>query len=552
MTPRILEQAAAPRLLGQAFLVLAAAAALGCSERVAGGSTEIGNSVPVAGIVVDEHGKPAVGCRVNLVPLSFNPALGDYLPYAWTTRTDSTGAYRIEKAVPGIYNIEVEDSSEIALALIQGVIVSSARNGQVLSQPRAILTLPASIGIPLDSPSPGAAFYIPGTHVLAVPDSQAWAAGKVLLEKVPAGRYSEIVHYLPEVFSRNILGREIEVEAGAKVALEPFHAWSHLHRVSVNTTSTGALLAENLIGFPLLVRLDKGSFDFAGAKRSGEDIRIVKEDGRTPLPFEIEYWDALNGQGAIWVRMDTVHAGKSAQSFLLYSGNPDATGRSAPESVFDTSDGFAGVWHMRENLMDATAFGNDATAIGAPPATGLIGLACSFDGVGQHLSIADHPSLDFGTGDFLASAFVQPSAFGTTAQVFAKRSPDAAFEIQLSRDAKATALIDTGGAPFNLYGKTALKAGEWYQVALLRSGGKASLYLNGNLEAGPVDLARDVSSDSDLLVGADPMLLDGERFHGKIDEVRMSRAARTPGWIRFSYETERTGSRAVTVTRVSK
>jgi biopolymer transport protein ExbB len=108
--------------------------------------------------------------------------------------------------------------------------------------------------------------------------------------------------------------------------------WSHSATFEINTGTDGAGLeaGETITDFPLLVRLDKGSFDFSAVKANGEDIRFAAADG-TPLAHEIELWDPQAGKAVIWVKMNTI-SGNSIDSILMYWGNSAAASASDPQA----------------------------------------------------------------------------------------------------------------------------------------------------------------------------------------------------------------------------
>ena len=83
-------------------------------------------------------------------------------------------------------------------------------------------------------------------------------------------------------------------------------AWKYSKQLYLNTTATGADVSGTVTDFPVLVRLNSGTFNFAEAKVNGDDIRFTKSDGLTPLLYEVEQWDATAGQAAVWVKVDTV------------------------------------------------------------------------------------------------------------------------------------------------------------------------------------------------------------------------------------------------------
>jgi hypothetical protein len=73
------------------------------------------------------------------------------------------------------------------------------------------------------------------------------------------------------------------------------------------------------------VALDS-TFNIAGAKSDGSDVRITSDGGITPIPFWIESWNSASKTGSLWVKVPTIPSG-GANSFLYY-GNPAASSAS--------------------------------------------------------------------------------------------------------------------------------------------------------------------------------------------------------------------------------
>ena len=105
-----------------------------------------------------------------------------------------------------------------------------------------------------------------------------------------------------------------------------FSDWLYSGAITINTTITGADIPadQTVTDFPLLLRLDKGIFDFTQAQAQGEDIRFAKSNG-TPLEYAIESWDSEFGKAVLWIKMDVI-AGNSTNSIVMYWGNQDAPG----------------------------------------------------------------------------------------------------------------------------------------------------------------------------------------------------------------------------------
>jgi hypothetical protein len=160
--------------------------------------------------------------------------------------------------------------------------------------------------------------------------------------------------------------------------------------ISINTTASGANVANSVSAFPILVKLDSSNFDFSSSQPDGSDIRFRAVDGSS-LPFEIELWNSGYRQAAIWVKMDV--PGNSVSTIFMQWGNPLAAGGSSPHDVFAGSNGFAGVWHLGEpgnstvgGYLDATGNPNQGTGINmgnGSSVLGISGLAQTFNGQNQ-------------------------------------------------------------------------------------------------------------------------------------------------------------------------
>ena len=75
---------------------------------------------------------------------------------------------------------------------------------------------------------------------------------------------------------------------------------------------------------PLLIRLHSGNFTFADAKPDGTDIRFMSADGKLPLKFHVEQFDAANELGVAWVMVPKITANAKTDSFVMEWGNPGA------------------------------------------------------------------------------------------------------------------------------------------------------------------------------------------------------------------------------------
>lgn len=163
--------------------------------------------------------------------------------------------------------------------------------------------------------------------------------------------------------------------------------WTYFRTLNFNTKSTGANTTSDVYNFPVLIRLSASNMDFANADGNGADIRFANVNG-THYNYEIEAWDSTNQNAAIWVLVDTIHGNDSLDYMLMYYNNASAVDSSDNEVVFDTANGFAGVWHLNGDSLDATPLNNDATySLNTSYVTGIIAQADTFNGANSDIGL---------------------------------------------------------------------------------------------------------------------------------------------------------------------
>src|SRR5690606_6889848 len=139
--------------------------------------------------------------------------------------------------------------------------------------------------------------------------------------------------------------------AGAATAQENYSQWSFVKELTVNTTGAGINVPNNVVKYPLLVRLGAANaaiFTQAGA--NGASLRFTKADGTTRLPHSVDHWDPVGQSAAIWVLADTVYGNTvEGVDMRMYWGKVGAADSSKAAAVFDTANGFRAVWHLGES-----------------------------------------------------------------------------------------------------------------------------------------------------------------------------------------------------------
>lgn len=285
-------------------------------ETAGGATTETTNGVMAA--IYKSDGSPAMGATVRLRRSDYVTQPPMFLAksaiYGADALTDAQGHFEIMGIAPGSYSIEISDSS-----------AGAKQSGAVLLA--CSLAVHGTINLGADTLRAYAA--VRGSI------DTAGTSGKILfvqmlgLERLvaigPAGEF--MVNDLPAgIFSLQIIavhGAQASVAGTDRVlaisgdTVQTLPGWSFAKKLFLNTTASGANVGGNVVNFPVLVRLTSGNFSFSQAKSGGEDLRFTKADG-TPLPYEIERWDATNSAAEIWVNVDTVYGNDSTHFITMY------------------------------------------------------------------------------------------------------------------------------------------------------------------------------------------------------------------------------------------
>jgi hypothetical protein len=514
----------------------------GCSSpsRIASGSS----SETVVGRIVSADGKPAPGAAVTLFPEHYDPYKG---PGQHSLSTDTTDEN-------GVYSLRVPDVSvRYTIGAVQCVLRTRAMVTDIMiigdSTPvsDATLGIPGTIkaAIPVNADFQNGYMYVPGANIKV---DLSGASGFVVLDSVPAGTIPEIYYAVKNSDIVQTIRYDVLVYSGdtSKIFCP---GWRYSRQVYFNTTPSGADVAGTITNFPVLVRLTGANFAFAGARADGGDIRFAKQDG-TLLNYEIERWEAAQGAAEIWVKVDTIFGNDSAHYICMYWGTSamdsagSVTGVTNGAAVFDTSNGFQGVWHFAEagnapaedatnNRFQGAPYG--MTAASAVP--GVIGVARWFDGKSTYLTVPGSASsaLNFPeNGSFTLSAWVFADSLDNNFhEIISKGDLDYGMQLHNINKWEITDFLDATGWQTVRFSATAQT---WKYVVGVRDGTREYLYVDGALASDSIALRDSTGRNEtfDLCIGRQADA-SSRYWSGAIDEVNITNVARSPDWIKLSY-----------------
>ncbi len=313
--------------------------------------------------------------------------------------------------------------------------------------------------------------------------------------------------------------------------------WHYRKQISIDTTPQGAAITQPVGRTSLLVRLHTGNFTFDGVNENGSDIRFVSADDKTVLNHQIESFDPLMGMALIWVDVPRVEGGQR-QDIWMYYGNPKAPATSNGQLAFDAD--YSLVYHFDGAVgappRDASAYANHAQNTTAGSLDGVIGKAAQF--AGQPLLLPASPSLGLAaSGAFTFSTWLKLDQTAPEQLLLARRDGANALLIGLNQ---GVPFVEVNGQ--RAQANQAVAVGQWQHLAMSADASGLRLYVNGREAAA---LAQAMPAlQSAMAIGADvaPAAagegvapVEGvaavsvyQGFVGALDELRLSRVARSP------------------------
>ena len=335
---------------------------------------------------------------------------------------------------------------------------------------------------------------------------------------------------------------------GVAAANNPFAGYAHKAKI----TFGGYAGESTLTNFPALVRLaeDMGGFSYADcAQANGGDVRFTLGDG-LELASECVKWDRA-GESQFWVRVPEL-----TQNTVVYMcwGNADAAKRDQRLRVWDRE--YTSVWTMEDSklgLADKSIYGNFGNATSdSTRQPGMVGVARQFvsansdfarAGYGMNASY-DTPSTTYECWYKLAGYC---SSSHTLMAIAPQNAADNRPDSTLFRDLR---LKKNGWPEFCMNGQS-FTGGEgieekvdletWHHVLASYDGATktCNLYVDGVRIGGGAYSKTETVADRrmrfQLGYGYYPTLKD-YYFDGSMDEVRVSRVARSADYAAAVYK----------------
>ena len=334
---------------------------------------------------------------------------------------------------------------------------------------------------------------------------------------------------LATLFSTCCAGAQVNPAAASA---PQYQSWRHAGGLTILTTPAGANLPAGVVleDFPVLVRLDRDWFDFTQAKADGADVRFATSAG-APLAYQVDEWDAAGGTASIWVRVPRIE-GNARQALRVHWGKADAASESNGKAVFKESNGYVSVWHLGDTVVDEVGT-LESKDLGTSVTPGMVGKARHFPGKAGIFGgdkIPNYPSAD---SAHTTEAWFRAEKVNTTIIGWGNEGGGRGSKVRMQLRSPPHLRIDSDFS--DIKGESRLPLGEWIQVVHTFGGGPRRVYINGKLD-GEANTALNIKNPARLWLGGWYHNYD---FIGDLDEVRISKVARSADWVRLQYENQK-------------
>lgn len=298
--------------------------------------------------------------------------------------------------------------------------------------------------------------------------------------------------------------------------------WTLRKPIVIDTTDVGG---DALGGVPVLVRLHEGNFAFDQVKSDGTDLRFVAADDKTLLPYHIEKLDTVLNEAFVWVKVPDLKAGGKTTIYLYYgnAGNK-AVKVEDPKGTYDAETTL--VYHFGEHAQAAYDFsgnGNGTQSSGVATDGAIIGTGLHLDGK-TPLTVAGSASFAWADhGNLTWSAWVRPTTLAANQIIFSRRENGHSFIVGIDNGVPF-AQINDGSGNVRTQAGAPIAANTWKHLAVIAGSSRVALLVDGENYAS-------VSASLPALNGD---ALMGESFTGDIDELEISKTARSVGFVKFA------------------
>lgn len=324
--------------------------------------------------------------------------------------------------------------------------------------------------------------------------------------------------------------------------------WPYRLPIKIDTTATGANLVQTTTDAPVLIRLHSANFeDFFLLQESLSDVRFIAGDDQTPLSFHVESFDLINQLAFIWVQVPQVSGNLNAERIYMYYGNDTAVSAQNPAGSYDADH--VAVFHFTDvSIQDSTAY---ATKINVPSdgvsSASLIAGGLSFPSSSPVL-LADQPALGFDAAQgYSLSMWIKAQGVQNNVILAERKGSSASMALRID-GSSFYVQFTINGRVFETPKTAPLTLDTWQHLALVVDATGAIVFVNGVQVAG-IDLPPS-TLNGELSIGSD--LGNAKAFNGLIDELVISRVARSSAYVELQAKSQGVGANLLNIAKAEQ
>ncbi len=330
------------------------------------------------------------------------------------------------------------------------------------------------------------------------------------------------------------------------MVFDPFdEGWLYRKKITIDHE----LVEGDLSDFPVLVSVVDSDLRNK-AQVDGDDILFMDGSGVANRLFhEIELYEDSSGELVSWVRIPSLD--KDVDTiFYMYYGNSNCDSQQYSDKVWDSN--YIAVFHMNDvigNMLDSTSNINDFDVINEPIylQDGKVGYCLDFDGIDDFFQ---NKNMDLtGLSEFTLTAWMQPDVVSGENQNFIFSSKyDSDDDIRHTYYANGPdnsgfqGVYDDGDVDGVVNYTHTFVVDKWYFYASTcdNNKGESSLYKDDELLGKDVEVNFKFNKlDNKHRIGHRAVSNKPKYFDGSLDEIKISKIARSENWILTEYNNQK-------------
>ncbi|MCL5667137.1 MAG: DUF2341 domain-containing protein [Patescibacteria group bacterium] len=489
----------------------------------------------------------------------------DGIPVVDQWKDQAPTTYKVTKALTAgghLVKVEYYDNTDLAIAQVLWTKQAGGSNPSDTTLPTVSITSPAnnstvSNSITLSASATdnvgvaGVQFKVDGTNQ-GTEDTAA--PYELALDTKTLSNASHTISAVARDAAGNAATASVTVTVNNSETLADWYnaSWNYRQKLTVNHGQ----VAGNLSNFPVLVSLSSNDLKSTVnggkvGKTDGTDIVFVSQDNKTKLFHELDSYNSSTGQLTAWVKLPSLSSSNDT-AFYVYYGNGYASDQQDKAGVWDGD--FRAVYHGN-NLSDSKNSRSMSGSNGL--ASGKIGQALTFDGSSQKVSSTAFAG-DRDTS-FTYELWFKPASTWQTGSAAVKRLIES---VNYNDSAGPSLYYSSATGKLSIsnflpsYGRvstdyaTTLDANQWYHIAgTYNSAGypNQNLYVNGKAVNYSSYFSYQPVRYDELLTLGGSRLYSASLADGSMDEVRVSKTARSESWIATEYNNQNNPSGFVAV-----